>query len=162
MYKKILIPLDGSILAEQAIDAAIAIASKFTGEVHLVQVITNYLVPSYGIDYQVGETYRDVSLREAKAYLENVKDRLSVNFDGQINVKVIEGLVAENIVDYADTQEIDLIVMATHGRSGIGRWVFGSVAERVLRGAQSPVLMVRANEKNVKFKDLYEEEKVVS
>lgn len=162
MYKKILIPLDGSILAEQAIESAIAIASKFTSEVHLVQVITNYLVPSYGIDYQVGETYRDVSLREANAYLENVKDRLLSDFDGDIKVKVIEGLVAENIVDYADNQEIDLIVMATHGRSGIGRWVFGSVAERVLRAAQCPILMVRANEKNIKSTDLYKEEKIAS
>ncbi len=162
MYKKILIPLDGSILAEQAIESAIAVAGKFTSEVHLVQVITNYLVPSYGIDYQVGETYRDVSLREASAYLENVRDRLTVDFDGEIKAKVIEGLVAENIVDYADTQEIDLIVMATHGRSGIGRWVFGSVAERVLRGAQCPILMVRANEKNLKLNHYNEEEKVVS
>ena len=162
MYKKILIPLDGSILAEQALEPAMVLASKFMSEVHLVQVITNYLVPSYGIDYQVGETFRDVSLREAHAYLENVKDRLDVYFDGDIKFKVIEGLVAENIVDYAETQQIDVIVMGTHGRSGIGRWVFGSVAERVLRAAQCPILMIRANEKDMKLVDELEEKKIVT
>lgn len=162
MYKKILIPLDGSILAEQALEPAIVLAGKFSSEVHLVQVITNYLVPSYGIDYQVGETFRDVSLREANAYLQNVKDRLEVHFDGDIKFKVIEGLVAENIVDYAESQQIDVIVMATHGRSGIGRWVFGSVAERVLRAANCPVLMIRASEKDVNLIQEAEEEKFVT
>jgi hypothetical protein len=54
------------------------------------------------------------------------------------------GLAAETIIDYARHHPIDLIVMATHGRSGLQRWVYGSVADKVLRGANQPVLLVRA------------------
>lgn len=149
MYKKILIPLDGSLLAEQALEPALVLAEKFSSKVHFVQVITNYLVPSYGIDYQVGETFRDVAVRTAEKYLVTVEDRISLEFDSDIESHVLEGLVAESILDYAADKEIDVIVMATHGRSGIGRWVFGSVAERVLRGSNCPVLMIRAEEKDI-------------
>ena len=147
MYHKILVPLDGSLIAEQAIPQALALAQVFDSELYLVQVITNYLMPPYGIDYQMGETFRDVAMREAHEYLETVRAKLEPQYGGTIQTKVIEGLVAENIIDFADFQNIDIIVMATHGRSGVGRWVFGSIAERVLRASHCPILLVRATDK---------------
>ena len=57
---------------------------------------------------------------------------------------VLVGPVADKLVDYVDANEIDLVLIATHGRSGISRWVRGSIADRVLRSARAPVLMVRA------------------
>ena len=60
---------------------------------------------------------------------------------------VVEGNAADAIVDYAGKNDIDLIIMATHGRSGIGRWALGSVADRVVRHANAPVLLVRASKK---------------
>jgi nucleotide-binding universal stress UspA family protein len=149
MFKKILIPLDGSLLAEQAIPSALALAKAFNAELFLIQIVTNYLVPPYGVDYHIGETFRDTALREASEYLENVQTRIETEFAGAVNLTVLEGLVAENILDFAETSAIDVVVMATHGRSGVGRWVFGSVAERVLRAATCPVLLVRADEKKL-------------
>ncbi|MCI0713681.1 MAG: universal stress protein [Chloroflexi bacterium] len=148
MFKKIVVPLDGSTLAEQALPAALELAKAFDGQIFLLHVVTNYLVPPYGIDYQLGETFRDVAIREAHEYLENMRGKLEATFSGTIHVKVIEGLVAENILDYARFQNADVIVMGTHGRSGVGRWVFGSVAERVLRASICPVLLIRAHEDN--------------
>jgi nucleotide-binding universal stress UspA family protein len=148
MYQKILVPLDGSILAEQALPQAVALATAFAGEIHLVQVVTNYMSPPYGVEYTSGETFRDVALREAHEYLKHIQHRLEALYAGPIHMKVIEGQVAENVIDYADFQACDLIVMATHGRSGVGRWVFGSVAERVLRASHCPILLVRCDEKN--------------
>jgi nucleotide-binding universal stress UspA family protein len=55
------------------------------------------------------------------------------------------GRVAETIIDYANRHSVDLIIMATHGRSGLSRWAYGSVADKVLRGADVPVLLVRAH-----------------
>lgn len=148
MFKKILVPLDGSTLAEQALPRAIELAKAFDGQLFLLHVVTNYLVPPYGIDYQVGETFRDVAVREGHEYLENIRGKTASEFSGNIQIKVIEGLVAENILDYANFQNADVIVMGTHGRSGVGRWVFGSVAERVLRASKCPVLLIRAQDTN--------------
>jgi nucleotide-binding universal stress UspA family protein len=146
MFKKIVVPLDGSQLAEQALPMAISLANAYDGELFLVQVVTNYLVPPYGLDYQMGESFRDVALREADDYLAVVQRRIQVDVQAEIKIKAIEGLVAENILDYAEFENADVIVMATHGRSGVGRWVFGSIAERVLRASNCPVLLIRADE----------------
>lgn len=151
MFKKIVVPLDGSQLAEQAIPVAVSLANTYDAELYLVQVVTNYLVPPYGLDYQMGETFRDVALRETHEYLNITRNHIQAEVNKEIHTKVIEGLVAENILDFAEFENADIIVMATHGRSGVGRWVFGSVAERVLRASQCPVLLVRADEaKNTK------------
>jgi nucleotide-binding universal stress UspA family protein len=148
MYQKILIPLDGSTLAEQALPQGIALATAFDGEIYLLQVVSNYLTPPTGMDFAMGETFRDVALREAHEYLKRIHHRLESLYAGPIHIKVIDGLVAENIIDYADFQGCDLIVMATHGRSGVGRWVFGSIAERVLRASHCPILLIRSSEKH--------------
>lgn len=153
MFKTIIVPLDGSPVAEQALPLALSLLDTYEGDLHLVQVVTNYLVPPYGLDYQVGETFRDIALREAHEYLEKVRQQVEGETSRSISIKVIEGLVAENILDFADFQNADVIVMATHGRSGVGRWVFGSIAERVLRGSKCPVLLVRAQEDSPESSD---------
>jgi nucleotide-binding universal stress UspA family protein len=149
MYRRILVPLDGSLFGEQALDQAVSIATAFNAELHLIQIVTSYLTPPYGIDYTVGETFRDVALREAQEYLDQMRHQLERQLIRPVETKVIEGLVADNIVDYAEFHHCDLIVMATHGRSGLGRWVFGSIAERVLHAAHCPILLVRIHEKEL-------------
>jgi nucleotide-binding universal stress UspA family protein len=148
MFNKIVVPLDGSPLAEQALPTALALATAFDSEIYLIHIVTNYLVPPYGIDYQLGESFRDVALRESHDYLTKIKANLQADYPGPVETRVIEGLVAENILDFADYQSADVIIMGTHGRSGIGRWVFGSIAERVLRAAPCPVLLIRADDEN--------------
>jgi nucleotide-binding universal stress UspA family protein len=79
----------------------------------------------------------------AKRYLDQVASRL--NHEGtQLHSEVLYGRVAEEITVYAEKNDIDLILIATHGRSGISRWVRGSVADKILRSVSAPVLMVRA------------------
>ena len=83
-------------------------------------------------------------VREAEKYLDEIKARLAAKGIQRVETSVWYGPPASAIVEAAKVGKVDLIVMSTHGRSGIGRWVLGSVADRVLRGATSPVLLVRA------------------
>jgi nucleotide-binding universal stress UspA family protein len=145
-YKHIVVPLDGSELAELALVDAVSLAQLNQAEVTLLQVIppieqvvgagTNHPV---FIDQQ-WETKRGFALD----YLTEVSKRLGCE-DITIHPAVDLGSPAETIIDYAHKHAIDLIVMATHGRSGLKRWVYGSVADKVLRGADLPVLLVRAH-----------------
>ena len=147
MFSKILIPLDGSSLAEKVLPYATQIAQRFNANLVLVRVLPpmvvipgNHEISSYRSDLlQSIET-------EANLYLQKIQNNLtsqglSVKFD------LLEGgPVAEMILEAATDQNIDLIVMSTHGYSGSKRWVYGSVANKVLQQAQCPVFLVRAIE----------------
>lgn len=145
MYKKILVPLDGSELAEQAIEHAIALANAFEAEVYLLQVVMHMVgsLAPYEVEYQLGESFRQAALQEAHEYLNRMSSVYSSQLNKTLHTKVVEGIVVDGVLEYAEFQNIDLIVMATHGRSGVSRWVFGSVAERVLRAANCPIFLVR-------------------
>jgi nucleotide-binding universal stress UspA family protein len=144
-YKHILIPLDGSELAELALADAFSLAQLNSAEVVLLQVISplDYIVADtapMGFTEELVKAQQDAAL----SYLENVSGRKEGR-NLRIRLAVEFGIPAETIIDYAHREPIDLIVMATHGRSGLRRWVFGSVADKVLRGADVPVLLVRAH-----------------
>jgi nucleotide-binding universal stress UspA family protein len=146
MYQKILVPLDGSKLAEQAIPYATELCKGST-EVTLLQVVQLPL-PLAAPDVNMAVPLPDITglQEEALDYLEGLAKALRE--DG-VNVKtdaVERDVVAEAIVEYAEKNEIDLIVMTTHGRSGLSRLVFGSVAESVVRHTPCPVLLIRAKE----------------
>lgn len=149
MFKRILVPLDGSSLAEAALPAAITLAQKFASELILMRVVT----PQHFITHIDGSVYAEllVELRQqsydaAYQYLMRVKDSLSEQNLKVRTVLVEDDRVAETILENAANMEVDTIVMSTHGRSGISRWVYGSVADKVLRQAQIPVLLIRAEE----------------
>lgn len=148
MYNKILVPLDGSNLAEQALPHAIELAQKFSAEIHLIQVIVQYsgAITPYELDYKMTETFREATIREAHEYLRRIEGQFLAKGIKPVVTKVIEGMVAESVLEYAVHHGIQLIVMGTHGRSGIGRWVFGSVAEKVLRASECPVFLIRATQ----------------
>ena len=144
-YHHILVPLDGSELAELALPDALYLAQLSQAEVTLLQVlpsigrmVTSSSDRSLVVDEQ-WETRKAVALEYLKRITGGPEfETLSVH----IAVEVGSG--PEIIIDYAHSNPIDLIVMATHGRSGIQRWVYGSVADKVLRGAKLPVLLVRS------------------
>jgi nucleotide-binding universal stress UspA family protein len=134
MYDRILVPLDGSEMAEGIMPHIEAVAAGHQAEVILFQVL-----PATGTIADVAAEQR----YEADEYLGGVEKRLS---EKGINVRysIRHGAdAAAEIVDYADVNDIDLIAMSTHGRSGIGRWVFGGVASKVLRGTNKPILLIR-------------------
>jgi nucleotide-binding universal stress UspA family protein len=148
MYKKILAPLDGSELAECVLPHVESIA-KGCGVQNVVflRVVEPFHMPSayYGPSLGSEEIKRIDSENKAAAenYLGQVANR--VKLDGvEAQKKLITGKAAESIAEYASKNNVDLIIIATHGRSGVSRWVWGSVADRVLRSASVPVLMVRA------------------
>ena len=150
MYKKIMVPLDGSKLAECVLPhlETVVRASKPTPEVLLVQAVEPIAIP-YGREVaeitsmeqlKAFETHNKV---EAEKYLKHIVAQLET---AGINAKadVIYGKAAEVLGDYASRSHADLVIIATHGRSGVNRWVWGSVADRLLRSVSIPVLMIRA------------------
>ena len=148
MYKKIMVPLDGSELAECVLPHVEALATGFSlKEVILVRVVEPEEIPAYRVE---GNLLSQVTLERestrkssAEDYLARVGTRLKREA-AALHSEVLVGRVSESLVDYAEQKEVDLIVIATHGRSGVTRWVRGSVADKILRSANVPVLMVRA------------------
>ena len=147
MFKHLLIPLDGSPLAEQALPVALALAARFGHTVTLLRVAQ----PPYVVTGIGGSVYAELALgmrdqihEEAQAYLAAVRESLQTA-DVDVRMQVAEGdPAADVILQIVDELGVDTIVMSTHGRTGLSRWVFGSVAERVLRSASVPVLLIRA------------------
>lgn len=151
MYNKIMVPLDGSDLAECVIPHVEAIISGFKStEVVLVQVVDPVRLPvSVPAQGDFGFTEKDRQQLEANRkkaandYLEKMVGDLGI--PGTVfSYAVLEGKPANMLADYANKNAVDLIVIASHGRSGVSRWVMGSVAERVVRISCVPVMMVRA------------------
>lgn len=141
MYSHILVPLDTSELAEQALPHAEALARCFQAELHLLTVVHT---PHDDLSEGEPDDQFDPRTLEAQEYLQGLAGRLSE--DGvPTSVTVRQGDVAEEIIAQAAEDPCDLIVMCTHGRSGLGRWVYGSIADRLLRYSPLPTLLVRAS-----------------
>jgi len=139
MYEKIVVPLDGSEIAEVALPYAEELAGRLGSEITLISVSPS----AEEHDQQMFQRYIQKtveSIREkAERYLAKPFERAI-----EVNSAILVGNPAEKIVDYADSGDIDLIIMATHGRSGISRWALGSVADKVMRATERPVVLVRA------------------
>jgi len=138
MFNKILVPLDGSELAERSLVLADGLVRDKDAEIILlrVPVLPGYQAMAEG--QPPGEDYR-----EAEAYLKQIQMR-TVHPKLTVKTRVIHGDEASVIVDTAVSEKVDLLVMSTHGRSGFGRWMLGSVAERVLRSAPCCMLVARS------------------
>ena len=143
MNQRILVPLDGSPLAELALPEALALAKLPESRVTLLHVIPPIEdVISDGELITIDQQWESRRIH-AMHYLEKICERPDwkhVNVD----VAVEMGIPAETILDFAQRHKIDRIVMTTHGRTGINRWVYGSVADKVLRAADRTVVLVRA------------------
>ncbi len=156
MFKHLLVPLDGSKLAETALPAARELANRFDSTITLVQIVRGpHVSASLG-----GDAYADVllnlrkqTLEDANSYLKPLQTELMQ--DGfRAHFHVVEGeAIAESIVEAGQELGIDTVVMSTHGRGGLSRWVFGSVADKVLRLANVPVLLIRATESEAEWHD---------
>ena len=144
-FRRLLVPLDGSPLAEEAIPVACALARRAGGMVHLTSV--QLPVPKHA--HKLAEITKTIE-REARerieSYLSAEAEAVSTSHGLEVTRAVLEGSPAEALADYARTNAIDLIVMTTHGRSGLGRFWLGSVADSLLRCAPTPVLLLRSRE----------------
>src|SRR5581483_980156 len=138
MLQTILVPLDGSRLAEQALPYAMRLARSSGGRLVLVQATLTAPLPG-----QAELVARAAATRRAEIELDVLVDRL--RGEGlTAEARVYYENAATAILDAAAQEDADVIVMSTHGRSGLGRWIYGSVADRVLRTAPIPVLFVPA------------------
>lgn len=148
MYKKILVPLDGSPVAECVIPHIETIAKPVNAEVELVSVVEPVEIPTRGKIALSEDDLKQINYdmrKDVHNYLESIAKRL--NRSGiKAHPVILSGKTAESLVDYANTNDVDLIIMATHGRSGITRWFWGSVAEKVLRAVDVPVLLIKSTE----------------
>ncbi len=136
-YRKILVPLDGSDCAEGVLPYVEDLASDLKASVSLLRVAFAHTFP--GADQTEAEV---AVVREAEKYLAKVEEVLKAK-GFRVDSHVRYGNDAEEILDHAFQNDVDLIAMSTHGRSGLGRWMLGSVAEKVLRHAPKPVFLVR-------------------
>jgi len=145
MIRRILVPLDGSWLAEEAIPLASELARLSNVPILLLRVVDYMRLERYGVnalalEWTSVEPLLTEELAQARDYLDEIKNRLAT--DGfTADARVRQGRVAREIV--AMSQQDDLIVMASHGRGGLSRWLLGSVAEDVLRHSNCPVLLVK-------------------
>ena len=147
MYKNILVPLDGSDLAECVLPHVESLARGCQAKaVTFIRVVEPYyMFPSGEVIFSDKEIQRmeAESVGRAQDYINKVASRNK--YEGvDLKAKVIEGRTVDSLLEYVEKNGVDLVVIATHGRSGISRWVWGSVADRILRAVCVPVLMVRS------------------
>ena len=139
MHTRILLPLDGSGVAETAVPFAVAQAERFRSQLILIRVVEPFpLAHGFAILENAGQQGIDW----ARDYLESVAT--SIRERGiPVRTVVREDAPHVAITQYAEANDVDLIVLCSRGHSGRSRWLVGSVADRVVRGARVPVLLVR-------------------
>ena len=144
IYRKIMVATDGSELVRKAVDSAIEIAKLSGAKLYAVHVITlgAYYSITTSRDAEWKKEMKEQLITESKeatAYVENAGRVANV----EVESVILEGSPAKELVDFAEKNDIDLIVMGTHGKTGILRFLIGSVAENVVRYSKKTVLVVR-------------------
>jgi nucleotide-binding universal stress UspA family protein len=150
MFNKILVPLDSSDLAEQALGPAIKLGQQSQGEITMLHVLERHtiIIPDgpeiMGQSLSYIESDKEQEENAAQEYLNGLKDEIRRAYSELTwKSRLVEGDPASCIVDLAESEKVELIVMSTHGYSGFTRWLLGSVTEKVLRHVSCPVLVVR-------------------
>ena len=143
MFKRVLVPLDQSDLSERVLPIAQCLAEYFDSKIDLVYVVSN---DGETLPDDVAEDIR----KEAEVYLKGIVDSWSSGKKAvNVEATVLEGYPASMIIEQAESQDDTLILMSTHGYSGVQRLLLGSVAGKVVQAAQTPVLLVPAGAKNL-------------
>lgn len=146
-YKKIVVPIDGSGWSQRAIPHAVDIAQNNEAELILLHVFRPPATEYVGEIALAGQDEQLMALRdELKQKLMSIRSEIRSE---KVNVRVqlIEGMgVAEIIIDYINDEKADLVVMSSHGRTGINRWLFGSVAHKVMQEVNIPVMVIRPDQ----------------
>jgi len=143
----VFVPLDGSTLAQKVLPDVVTLAKKMNLEVQLLRMYElppDAFVVGDGLIAQGPARYREEFQNEAKTYLDGKVEELRAQGLNNVLAIAIEGDPAGEIIDIARRTEHNLIAMCSHGRSGIGRWLLGSVAEKVVQHSKDPVLIIRA------------------
>ena len=143
MFDPVMVPLDGSLLAECVLQHVVAIARAFDAKVILLRVLDKKQASEKAqlfdlVNWQINKT-------GAKLYLEKISTRLQKS-GLRIETVVLEGLVAESITEYALKRGVKLIILSSHGRSGLSQWGISSVTQKIIFSAPTSVLIIRAHQ----------------
>lgn len=142
MFKHLLAPLDGSITAECTLPHLVALARLYQARVTLVRVLD---FPETGLDKQPTDPLQwQLYKAEAKAYLDDVAERLRTEADIETEPVLLEGHVAESICDFAHSNDVAIIIISSNGQSGLSRWNVGSVTHKIVQRAHRSVMIVPA------------------
>jgi nucleotide-binding universal stress UspA family protein len=144
MYKKILVPLDGSPLAEAVLPHAQSLAKSEGAEIVLLRVTVTPDADLFVRNPIEGEHIVKVMEEEAQSYMEAEVSKLK-NEGANVTGITRDGMVPETILDVAEETHADVIAMSTHGRTGVQRWLMGSVADRVVHYSHIPVMLIHPN-----------------
>jgi len=148
MYKKILVPLDGSDLAECALEHVKAIALGCNvPELVLFRVVEPIYTGADAVSYgavMYADLINQVE-KEAQEYITDVTEKFKRNTGIEAQSVLAHGNAADEILEYSKKNKVDLIIMTTHGRSGISRWLFGNVADKVSHHSTVPVLIIASS-----------------
>lgn len=142
MFDSILVPLDGSLLAECVLPHAVAVARAFDAKITLMRVLDKRQGAESAqlfdlLNWQIAKT-------DAKLYLEKISARLKES-GAQTQEVVLEGLVAESITEFAQSHKMKLIVLSSHGHTGLSQWGISSTTQKIIFSASSSVILVRAH-----------------
>ncbi|UVE49718.1 universal stress protein [Haloferax larsenii] len=142
MYDDILVPTDGSKAAERAIEHALDIAETYGATLHALYVVDTSIYTSLdaGADVVIDALEREGDV--ATKHILDAAEDAGVDADAEVTT----GTAYRSIRDYIESHDIDLVVMGTHGRTGLSHYLLGSVTERVVRTSPVPVLTVRMDE----------------
>lgn len=144
MYEKILVPFDGSEPSEEAIDRAEALANKFDSELHILTVVEPQIASDGATtveDLMIDDTYLEEEITAYKELHSDIENRININ--GPVITELKVGVISDEILDYTNIEGMDLLVMGTHGRTGMSRLLLGSVTETLVRRSSVPVLTIR-------------------
>ena len=145
MFRRILVPLDGSPLAERALPLAARLA-KVSGGTLILLYVSNIAIeygPSLAQPFMYTQSMLEENVAQARLYLDDIA-RSSVLKDITVHKEATSGEVAQSILDFAQSDAADLIVICSHGRTGFQRWALGSIAQKVARYSTTPVLIVNS------------------
>jgi len=143
MYKKILVPLDGSKVAEGVLPHAKSLAYSEGAELILLTVAANPAMDFVFSDPGLAQSAVAEQEERSKSYIGQIENELKeAGFKTSTLLRI--GSVADVILGVADEMQVDVIAMSTHGRTGPARWLLGSIAERVVHSSKVPVLLIRA------------------
>ncbi len=151
MFERIAVCLDGSKLAEQILPYVVEQARRFNSVLVLLRIVSEPILLTPGIPGVAGGAVVTTRMgkqaekeqKEAENYLKAVSERLQGEYQIQTECLTLLGAPGQTIVDYASNNQIGLIAIATHGRTGPGRAIFGSVADFVLRHSRLPIMLIR-------------------
>ncbi len=145
MFRRILVPLDGSSLAEHALPLAARLAKVSGGTITLLHIssITMEYGPALAQPFMYAESMLEDEIAQGHLYLDDIA-RSPVLKDITVHREAISGEVAQGILDFAQSDAADLIVICSHGRTGFKRWAVGSIAQKVARYSTKPVLIVNS------------------